>query len=194
VILVAPSMDGLPSYRSALQRGWSSENAAEDPDAAARELAEIDADPVAFVAALNEPTRGGRPITLPDGSEVPRLPGIRRWMWEGDDYVGAISVRWQPGTMDLPPYCLGHIGYAVVPWQRRRGHATSALAQMLTIARDEGLPYVDIVTDLDNTGSQQVVRANGGELVEEFTTPVAAGGRAALRFRVMLNPGLGPHG
>ena len=193
MILIAPSMDALPSYRAALERGWSSEAAAEDPAQAARELAEIDADPQAFVAALNEPTRGGRPITLPDGSEVPRLPGIRRWMWD-DDYVGAISVRWQPGTMELPPYCLGHIGYAVVPWQRRRGHASSALGQMLTIARDEGLPYVDIVTDVDNLASQQVVRANGGELVEEFTTVAASGSRPVLRFRVLLNPGLGPHG
>ena len=168
--LVAPAAEFLGSYRESLLRGWSSETATEDAAAAAAELAEIDADPGAFVAALNHPTRGGWPVTLPDGSEVPRLPGMRRWMWDGE-YCGAISLRWQPGTMDLPPHCLGHIGYAVVPWKRRLGYATSALGQMLELAREEGLPFVDIVTDDDNTASQAVVRANGGLLEEEFVTP-----------------------
>lgn len=190
--LVAPAMEFLPSYRESLLRGWSNETATEDAAAAAAELAEIDADPGAFVAALNHPTRGGRPITLPDGSEVPRLPGMRRWMWDGE-YCGAISLRWAPGTMDLPPYCLGHIGYAVVPWKRRLGHATSALEQMLVLARDEGLPFVDIVTDEDNIASQAVVRANGGVVEERFITPEAAGSHPALRFRVLLNPGYPPH-
>ena len=143
--------------------------------------------PAAFVAALNHPTRGGLPVTLPDGTEVPRLPGMRRWMWDGE-YCGAISLRWQPGTTDLPPHCLGHIGYAVVPWKRRLGYATSALGQMLELAREEGLPFVDIVTDDDNTASQAVVRANGGLLEEEFVTPPSSGSHAALRFRV-LHPG-----
>jgi predicted acetyltransferase len=190
--LVAPAMEYLDSYRESGRRGWSSETATEDEAAAAAELAEMDADPVAFVAALNDPTRGGRPVTLPDGTEVPRLPGIRRWMWDGE-YCGAISLRWQPGTTDLPPYCLGHIGYAVVPWKRQRGYATAALEQMLVLARDEGLPFVDIVTDADNTASQAVVRANGGLVEEEFVTPASAGSHPALRFRVMLNPGYPPH-
>lgn len=193
MLLVAPAMEFLESYRDALRRGWSSETATEDEAAAAAELAGIDADPAAFVAALNDPFRGGLPVTLPDGSQVPRLPGVRRWMWDGE-YAGAISLRWQPGTTDLPPHCLGHIGYAVVPWKRRRGYATSALGQMLVLAREEGLPFVDIVTDADNTSSQAVVRANGGLLEEEFVTPVAASSHPALRFRVMLNPGYPPHG
>ena len=190
--LVAPAMEYLESYRSSLRRGWSSETATEDAAAAAVELAEIDADPVAFVAALNDPLRGGKPVTLPDGTEVPRLPGMRRWMWDGE-YCGAISLRWQPGTMDLPPHCLGHIGYAVVPWKRRLGYATAALEQMLVLARDEGLPFVDIVTDDDNVASQAVVHANGGLLEEEFVTPPSAGSHRALRFRVLLNPGYPPH-
>lgn len=190
--IVPPAAEHLSSYRAALHRGWCSETASEDAAGAAAELAELDDDPAAFVAALNDPLRGGRPITLPDGSQVPRLPGIRRWMWDGE-YVGTISVRWRPGTMELPPYCLGHIGYAVVPWKRGHGHATSALAQMLDLAREEGLPYVDIVTDAENTASQAVVRANGGVLEEEFVMPPAAGSHPALRFRVLLNPGLGPH-
>ena len=190
--LVAPAMEYLESYRESLLRGWSSEKATDDAAAAAAELAEIDADPAAFVAALNDPVRGGRPVTLPDGTEVPRLPGFRRWMWDGE-YCGAISLRWQPGTTDLPPHCLGHIGYAVVPWKRRRGYATAALGQMLELARDEGLPFVDIVTDDDNIASQAVARANGGLLEEEFVTPASSGSHPALRFRVLLNVGYPPH-
>ena len=63
---------------------------------------------------------------------------------------------------------------------------------MLVLARDEGMPFVDIVTDADNVASQAVVRANGGLLEEEFVTPVSAGSHPALRFRVMLNPGYPP--
>ena len=60
----------------------------------------------------------GGPITLPDGTQVARLPGFVRWMWDGE-FCGQIGFRWQFGTEALPPHCLGHIGYAVVPWKRR---------------------------------------------------------------------------
>jgi predicted acetyltransferase len=193
LLLGAPALFFGDSYRASLLPGWWWVPATVAVVGAAGEHAEIDADPAAFVAALNDPLRGGRPITLPDGSQVPRLPGFRRWMWDGE-YAGAISARWQPGTMDLPPHCLGHMGSGVVPWTRRRGYATAALGQMLELVREEGLPFVDIVTDEDNTASQAVVRANGGLLEERFVTPAAAGSHPALRFRVMLNPGLGPHG
>ena len=43
------------------------------------------------------------------------------------------------GTEALPPTCLGHIGYAVVPWKRGRGYATRALAMLLPEARKEGV-------------------------------------------------------
>jgi predicted acetyltransferase len=183
--LRAPSLDLIPGYIDALQRGWCNESAREDVDGAHLELAEIRQDPEAFVALLNHPTRGGTPVTLEDGARVARLPGVRRWMWDGE-YGGAISVRWQPGTTDLPPYCLGHIGYAVVPWKRGRGYATKALHQMLAIARDNDLPFVEIVTALTNVASQAVVLANGGVAVEEFTTPPESGRFAAIRFRVDL--------
>ena len=67
-------------------------------------------------------------------------------MWDGE-FCGSIGFRWQPGTEVLPPHCLGHIGYAVVPWKKRRGHATRALAAMLPLARAEGLGYVELTTD-----------------------------------------------
>jgi len=35
-------------------------------------------------------------------------------MWDGE-FCGQIAFRWQPGTEALPPHCLGHVGYSVVP-------------------------------------------------------------------------------
>jgi predicted acetyltransferase len=43
----------------------------------------------------------GNPMTLLDGTRVPRIPGYRRWMWDGE-FCGSIGFRWQPGTEALP--------------------------------------------------------------------------------------------
>jgi len=107
-------------------------------------------------------------------------------MWDGD-FAGSISLRWQHGTPLLPPTCLGHIGYSVVAWKRRRGYATTALALMLPEARNAGLPYVEIVTEVDNIASQRVIAANGGTLVERFEKAAPLGGGYALRFRIVLS-------
>jgi len=122
-------------------------------------------------------------LTLPDGSAAKRLPGFRRWLWDGE-FCGSIGLRWQPGTTALPPHCLGHIGYAVVPWKQHRGYAKSALRLILPEARAVGLPYVEITTDPDNIASQRVIEANGGILVEHFIKPQPFGCKPGLRFRI----------
>jgi predicted acetyltransferase len=116
---------------------------------------------------------------------VARLPGYRRWIWD-DGFCGSISFRWQPGTEALPPTCLGHIGYAVVPWKRGRGYATRALAMMLPEARKEGLAYVELTADLDNVASQKVITNNGGVLVKRFNKGPVYGDVEALLFRIDL--------
>jgi predicted acetyltransferase len=181
--LVVPAAEHLESYADALRRGWSPDTI--DPDAGRLQLARIEADPDAFLAEMDDPEGRGEPIVLPDGSSVRRLPSFRRWMWD-DAFVGSIGFRWQPGTPGLPPHVLGHIGYAVVPWARSRGHATSALAQLLDEVTALGLPYVDLTTDVDNAASQRVIAANGGVLVERFAKPAAYGGEPALRWRIAL--------
>jgi predicted acetyltransferase len=181
--LVWPAHEYLPSYVDALERGWSPDNTR--AEAGREELERIREDAARFLDQQVDRKANGPPVTLPDGSTVPRLPGYRRWMWDGD-FCGVIGFRWQPGTTELPPHCLGHIGFSVVPWKRRRGYATRALAELLPDAAKEGLAYVELTTDLDNAASQAVIRANGGELVERFQKPAVYGGAMSLRFRISL--------
>jgi predicted acetyltransferase len=180
--LVRPTLDRLDDYVDALKRGWSPDNI-RLAAAAAEHLEQIEKDAAGFVARADDREAKGGAITLPDGTQVPRLPGFVRWMWDGE-FCGQIGFRWQAGTEALPPHCLGHIGYAVVPWKRRRGYATHALALMLTEARREGLAYVELTTDPDNEASQKVILANGGVFVERFTA--AAYGKDELRWRIPL--------
>jgi predicted acetyltransferase len=127
----------------------------------------------------------GNPIPMPDGTFAKRLPGFRRWIWDGE-FAGSIGMRWQPGTTDLPPHCLGHIGYSVVPWKQRRGYATLALRLILDEARDVGLPFVEVTTDPANIASQKVILAAGGILHEAFTKPPQFGSKPGLRYRISV--------
>ena len=181
--LVWPAAQYLSGYVHALEQGWSPDNLR--PEAASEELARIAKDPDRFLSEQVDREAKGPRVILPNGSTVPRLPGYSRWMWDGE-FCGAIGFRWQPGTTDLPPYCLGHIGYSVVAWKRQRGYATRALQLLLPQARDEGLAFVVLVTDADNIPSQRVIEANGGELIERFHKPADYGGAESLRFRILL--------
>ena len=86
----------------------------------------------------------------------------------------------------MPPHVLGHIGFAVVPWKRRRGHAARALALLLPVARARGLAFVELTTEPDNLASQRTIERNGGRLVERFEKAPAYGGGASLRYRIDL--------
>ena len=185
MILVTPSQSHLASYIDALRRGWSPDNLR--PEAGREELARIEADVERFIELQDDREAKGLPIELPDGTIVNRIPGYRRWMWDGE-FSGVIGFRWQPGTNALPPHVLGHIGFSVVPWKRRRGYATRALELMLEEVRAEdlGLTYVELTTDVDNVASQRVITANGGALVERFNKPEAYGGAESYRFRIAL--------
>ena len=181
-----PSVTELPGYVDALERGWSPNTL--DPDAGIAELLRIRRDPDAFLASLIDRDAAGPPIVLPDGSTAERLPGFHKWMWDGS-FCGTIGLRWCPGTEELPPHVLGHVGYSVVPWKRRLGYATAAVRAILSDAAAEGLRWVDVTTDIDNIASQRVIAGAGGSLFERFPYPAEYGKGEGLRYRVALTSG-----
>jgi predicted acetyltransferase len=181
--LVVPSREYADGYADALRRGWSPNNLRAQEGA--EELEKLAADADSFLASMVDREAKGAPITMPDGSQVPRLPGYRLWMWDGE-FVGNIGLRWQRGSNELPPYVLGHIGYAVVPWKRGQGYGKEALRLMLAEARREGLAWVQITTDPDNFASRRVIEANGGVLIEQFDRGPRYGNTSAVRYRIDL--------
>ena len=188
--LVRPAQVHLGSYRAALERGWSPDNTR--AIAAQEQLENIARDAAGFLALMDDPEAKGAPVKLPDGSTRARIPGLRRWMWLGDDddpngFVGSIGLRWTADGSTLPPHVLGHIGYTVVPWHGQRGHATRALALMLPLARERGVREVEITTDPDNRASIRVIEANGGRLREQFDKGDAYGNAAGLRYVIQLD-------
>jgi predicted acetyltransferase len=185
VELIRPSPERLAAYAAALRRGWSADNV-RGQAAADEELRQIGEDAQAFAASLEDRDPRGRSVVLPDGTMVPRLPGFRRWVWDGD-FCGSIGFRWQPGTSALPSYVLGHIGYAIVPWKRGRGYASRALGLLLPEAWREGLAHVDLTTDPDNLASQKVILNNGGRLVGRLPKAAAYGGGESLLFRIFAS-------
>lgn len=106
----------------------------------------------AFVAARNtDIVRWGVPATI-------------LWYVSGEHYLGTLVLRHR-----LTPELLkagGHIGYHVVaPW-RRQGHATRMLAAGIAEAARLGIDRVLLTCEQDNTASQRVILANGGDRTE----------------------------
>jgi predicted acetyltransferase len=192
--LVWPNIELLPHFQAALERGWSRNNVTPERTRL-QDLDKIQADPQAFVAALVSLVGGGDDVQLPDGSCVPRLPGYSRWVFLRQDdrlaFVGNINIRYVMGSSALPHYCLGHIGYAVVPWHRGRGAATFALQQLikeaLSMGHLNGMAYLEITTQPNNAASQAVITKCGGVLVERYTEPPMYGGLDGLKFRIPLS-------
>ena len=89
------------------------------------------------------------------------VPFTELWMAEGDEDLGRISLRHELNAL-LHEWG-GHLGYAVRPSARRRGHATAALRRMLEICGERGIDPVLVTCDVDNRASRRTIEGAGGE-------------------------------
>jgi predicted acetyltransferase len=106
------------------------------------------------------------------GLDLPadRVPAAFLLAQVGPDVVGRVSIRFSLNE-ELRARG-GHIGYAVRPGFRGRGHAREMLRQALVVARAEGVDRVLLTCENDNPASAATILGSGG--VEE---PGAAGMR-----------------
>ena len=174
--LLPPGLDRLRQYEAALAAGWSPDTT---QDVSLLQLTALRRNPHAFLFDL---TRQDGTVVQASGRRVRRLPGRVYWLDDGE-FCGIINLRYMPGTDALPDYVSGHIGYAVVPWKRRRGYATRALALILPVAREVGLRRIEITCDDDNEPSRRVIERNGGVLIGTRPEPDA---KTKLVFRIDL--------
>jgi len=58
----------------------------------------------------------------------------------------------------------GHIGYGVIPRERRKGYATEILVQSLDIVLRAGIQRILLTCTSDNEGSAKVIQRCGGVL------------------------------
>lgn len=93
--------------------------------------------------------------------------------------VGRVSVRHE--LNEALARVGGHIGYAVRPAHRRRGHATEMLRQSLVVARSVGIARALVTCDDDNVASARTIERCGGVLQDLVAV---AGGPPKRRYRV----------
>lgn len=79
---------------------------------------------------------------------------------QDDKLVGMIQIRHRFNDF-LEKYG-GHIGYSVLPAERRKGYARRMLRAALPLCRELGLARVLVTCNCDNEASRRTIRANGG--------------------------------
>lgn len=116
-------------------------------------------EPAAFADWVDVLLSNERGERLPDG----HVASTTRWMVDDHDrLVGFVSIRHE--LNDALREVGGHIGYAVRPSERRKGHATAATALALAECRCRGIDRVLITCDDTNVASATVIERNGGVL------------------------------
>lgn len=119
------------------------------------------------------------PETLPKGRVLAsEFLAFRR---SDEKLIGMINIRHE--LNDYLRTRSGHIGYSVRKSERRKGYATQMLKQALDFCQEKGINQVLLTCDKSNQASAAVIKANGGELENEF---IESEGVVVQRYWVSL--------
>ncbi|SDY02728.1 GNAT family N-acetyltransferase [Paenibacillus sp. CF384] len=134
----------------------------------------VSKDPSDFEAYVNELNEACKEENTPDGW----VPHSTCWLLDGDGHVvGAANIRHRLNQKLLESG--GHIGYGIIPSERRKGYAAQLLALSLQETDALGIREVLVICDQDNIGSERTILRNGGKFESSFTE---AHGNVVKRF------------
>ncbi len=95
------------------------------------------------------------------------VPSTRFWLIAaGGIYAGELDLRHY--LHEKLRRFGGHIGYTIVPSQRRQGYGTLICKLGIVEARARGIGDILITCDDDNIGSRKIIEANGGLLQDKI--------------------------
>lgn len=106
------------------------------------------------------------------------VPATTYFYLEDEKIVGTINIR----------HCLndsllkkgGHIGYSVVPSQRRKGYATKMLQEAISICRRWDIIPILVTCNKENIASRKTIEKCGGKLENEYFNEIS--NETILRF------------
>ncbi|MBC2855175.1 GNAT family N-acetyltransferase [Cetobacterium sp. 2A] len=88
------------------------------------------------------------------------IPETIYWLVENEKFLGRVSIRHR---LNKNYYNFkGHIGYAVIPSQRNKGHGNTILRLALIEAEKLGMTRVLVTCDSNNIFSKKIIENNGG--------------------------------
>ena len=96
-----------------------------------------------------------------------RVPHSTYWLVDEENNILGVSNLRHELNKELQKIG-GHIGYGILPSQRRKGYGTLILKLSLIEARKMGIGDVLVTCHKDNIGSAKSIANNGGILSEEF--------------------------
>ena len=181
--LIEPDVRYRDSYLEALREGLDSASDATSE----KEIQLFKADFDGWVKWSND---FSRPVLLPDGSQVPRVPTKIFWLVDGDRFLGRLSLR-----LELTESLLqrgGNIGYAVRKSERRKGYGAMMLKLALPEARKAGLDKALITCNDENIGSRKIIEGVGGVLQDKAEMKFAGEDIIERRYWVALAESAAP--
>ncbi len=90
------------------------------------------------------------------------VPSTTLLVMNDDKIIGIADIRHHINHPLLSKWG-GHIGYSLRPTERYQGYGPEMLRQVLKKAKNLELPDVLLCCDADNTASEKVILANGGQ-------------------------------